>query len=204
MFDKILIANRGEIAVRIMATCREMGIRTVAVYSEVDRDALHVLEADETVLLGLAEPSESYLNVDRIIEAAKTTGAQAIHPGYGFLAENASFAERCVNEKIVFIGPPAQAIRDLGDKDRCPAHHAAQRGCRSSPGMMQPEEDTKKLAKEAEKTATRFLIKAAGGGGGKGMRVVPTPKEFMTPAYQPPARPGAPSASRHLPGEVHR
>ena len=116
MFDKILIANRGEIAVRIIATCREMGIKTVAVYSEADRDALHVLEADQAVCLGPSEPAESYLNMDKIIAAAKQTGAQAIHPGYGFLAENPLFAQRCEQEGVVFIGPPAQAIRDLGDK----------------------------------------------------------------------------------------
>ena len=177
MFDKILIANRGEIAVRIMATCREMGIKTVAVYSGVDREALHVLEADEAVLLGPAEPSESYLNVDRIIEAAQATGARAIHPGYGFLAENASFAERCEKERIVFIGPPAKAIRDLGDKT------VARRTMQGSgvpviPGMMNPEGDTTKLAKEAERIGYPVLIKAAGGGGGKGMRVVRDPKEF--------------------------
>ncbi|HPI94529.1 MAG TPA: acetyl-CoA carboxylase biotin carboxylase subunit [Deltaproteobacteria bacterium] len=177
MFEKILIANRGEIAVRIMATCREMGIRTVAVYSEADREALHVLEADEAVLLGPAEPSQSYLNMDRIIAAAKETGAQAIHPGYGFLAENASFADRCEGEKIVFIGPPAKAIRDLGDKT------VARRTMQGSgvpviPGMLQPEEDPKKLSKEANEIGYPVLIKAAGGGGGKGMRVVRGPEDF--------------------------
>jgi acetyl-CoA carboxylase, biotin carboxylase subunit len=177
MFDKILIANRGEIAVRIMATCREMGIRTVAVYSEADRDALHVLEADQAVLLGPSEPSESYLNMDRIIAAAKSTGAQAIHPGYGFLAENALFAERCEEAGVVFIGPPAKAIRDLGDKT------VARRTMQGSgvpviPGMMKPEEDTATLVLEAQKIGYPVLIKAAGGGGGKGMRVVRSPEEF--------------------------
>ena len=116
MFDKILIANRGEIVVRVIATCREMGIKTVAVYSEADRSALHVLEADQAVCLGPSAPAESYLNMDKIIAAAEQTGAQAIHPGYGFLAENFLFAKRCTEEGFVFIGPPAQAVRDLGDK----------------------------------------------------------------------------------------
>jgi acetyl-CoA carboxylase, biotin carboxylase subunit len=177
MFEKILIANRGEIAVRVMATCREMGIRTVAVYSEADRDALHVLEADQSVLLGSSEPTESYLNMDKIITAAKTTGAQAIHPGYGFLAENALFAERCEEAGVVFIGPPAKAIRDLGDKT------VARRTMQGSgvpviPGMMKPEDDTAKLILEAQKIGYPVLIKASGGGGGKGMRVVRTPEEF--------------------------
>ena len=116
MFKKILIANRGEIAVRIMRTCQEMGIATVAVCSDADRHALHALEADEAVPIGPAEPSKSYLDIDRIVDAAKQTGAEAVHPGYGFLAENAAFAERCEREGIVFIGPPAQVIRSLGDK----------------------------------------------------------------------------------------
>ncbi len=177
MFDKILIANRGEIAVRIIATCREMGIKTVAVYSEADRDALHVLEADQAVCLGPSEPVESYLNMDKIIAAAKKTGAQAIHPGYGFLAENPSFAQRCELEGIVFVGPPAQAIRDLGDKT-----HARRTMIKSGvpviPGMMQPETDPHVLAREAGQIGYPVLIKAAAGGGGKGMRVVRSPGDF--------------------------
>ena len=117
MFKKVLIANRGEIAVRIIRTCREMGIKTVAVYSEVDKTALHVLEADEAVGSGFGgAESQSYLNIDRLLAAARKTGAEAIHPGYGFLAENPVFAERCQQAGVVFIGPPAQAIRDLGNK----------------------------------------------------------------------------------------
>lgn len=177
MFDKILIANRGEIAVRIMATCREMGIRTVAVYSDADRDALHVLEADQAVFLGPADPLESYLNMDKIVLAAKETGARAIHPGYGFLAENAVFAGRCEQEGIVFVGPPARAIRDLGDKT------VARRTMQGSgvpviPGMMEPEGDVKKLAREADRIGYPVLIKAAAGGGGKGMRVVSSVADF--------------------------
>ena len=177
MFDKILIANRGEIAVRIIATCREMGIKTVAVYSEADRDALHVLEADQSVCLGPSEPVESYLNMDKIITAAKQTGAHAIHPGYGFLAENPLFAQRCEEEGVVFVGPPAQAIRDLGDKT-----HARRTMIKSGvpviPGMMQPEADQDVLAREADKIGYPVLIKAAAGGGGKGMRVVRQPGDF--------------------------
>jgi acetyl-CoA carboxylase biotin carboxylase subunit len=181
MFDKILIANRGEIAVRIIATCREMGIRTVAVYSEADRDALHVLEADEAVCLGPAEPAESYLNMDRIMDAAGKTGAEAIHPGYGFLAENPAFAERCEKEGVVFIGPPSQAIRDLGDKT------VARRIMMESavpviPGMMQPEANPDILAREAERIGYPVIIKAAAGGGGKGMRIVRTPEAFREAA----------------------
>jgi len=177
-FDKILIANRGEIAVRIIATCREMGIRTVAVYSDVDGDALHVLEADEAFALGPAEPAESYLNMDKILAAARQHGAQAIHPGYGFLAENPVFAERCEQAGIVFIGPPAKAVRDLGDKT------VARRTMTGSgipviPGMMEPESDHQKLTREAEKIGYPVLIKASAGGGGKGMRVVRTPTDFL-------------------------
>jgi len=171
MFEKILIANRGEIVVRIIATCREMGIKTVAVFSEADRAALHVREADQAVCLGPSEPAESYLNIDKIMAAAKQTGAQAIHPGYGFLAENPLFAERCHEEKIVFIGPPARAIRDLGDKT------VARRTMMNSgvpviPGMMQAKADPDELMKEAKMIGYPVLMKAAAGGGGKGMRIV--------------------------------
>jgi acetyl-CoA carboxylase, biotin carboxylase subunit len=177
MFKKILIANRGEIAVRIMATAREMGIATVAVFSDVDREALHVLEADQAVHLGPSEPAESYLDMDRIIEAARSTGAEAIHPGYGFLAENAAFAERCASEGIVFIGPPAQAIRDLGDKTVA-RRTMTRSGVPVIPGMMEPSTDQDVLSKEAESIGYPVLIKAAAGGGGKGMRAVKTASEF--------------------------
>jgi acetyl-CoA carboxylase biotin carboxylase subunit len=171
MFDKILIANRGEIVVRIIATCREMGIKTVAVYSEADQAALHVLEADQAVCLGPSSPSESYLNMDKIIAAARQTGAQAIHPGYGFLAENSLFAERCREEGVVFIGPPAQAIRDLGDKTVA-RRTMVNSGIPVIPGMMQAEADSDVLMKEAELIGYPVLIKAAAGGGGKGMRIL--------------------------------
>jgi acetyl/propionyl-CoA carboxylase alpha subunit len=116
MFRTVLIANRGEIAVRVMRTCREMGIATVAVYSDADRNARHVLEADRAVYLGAAAPSESYLNADRIIAAARETGAEAIHPGYGFLSEKATFAAACAEAGLVFIGPPPEAMRAMGSK----------------------------------------------------------------------------------------
>jgi len=171
MFEKILIANRGEIVVRIIATCREMGIKTVAVYSEADKAALHVLEADQAVCLGPSAPAESYLNMDKIMAAAKQTGAQAIHPGYGFLAENPLFAERCQEEGVVFIGPSAQAIRDLGDKTVA-RRTMINSGVPVIPGMMQAEADPDVLMKEAELIGYPVLIKAAAGGGGKGMRIV--------------------------------
>jgi acetyl-CoA carboxylase biotin carboxylase subunit len=171
MFDKILIANRGEIVVRIIATCREMGIKTVAVYSEADRTALHVLEADQAVYLGPSSPAESYLNMDKIMAAAKQTGAQAIHPGYGFLAENPLFAERCQKEGVVFIGPPTHAIRDLGDKTVA-RRTMINSGVPVIPGMTQAEADPNELMKEAELIGYPVLIKAAAGGGGKGMRIV--------------------------------
>jgi acetyl-CoA carboxylase, biotin carboxylase subunit len=177
MFEKILIANRGEIAVRIIATCREMGIKSVAVYSEVDRDALHVLEADQAVYLGAAEPAASYLNIDKILTAARDCGAQAIHPGYGFLAENPVFARKCGEEGIVFIGPPAKVIRDLGDKTIARRTMAGS-GVPVIPGMMEPQNDGAKLARKADGIGYPVIIKAASGGGGKGMRVVRSSADF--------------------------
>lgn len=171
MFDKIVIANRGEIAVRLIRTCREMGIKTVAVYSEADTLALHVLEADETVFLGPSEPSQSYLNSNLLIEAARKTGAKAIHPGYGFLAENADFAEACKRAGIVFVGPPGPVIRDLGNKTVA-RRIMAEAGVPVIPGMMKTTTDPKILTEEAEKIGYPVIIKAEAGGGGKGMRIV--------------------------------
>ncbi|MCG6534383.1 MAG: acetyl-CoA carboxylase biotin carboxylase subunit [Syntrophales bacterium LBB04] len=177
MFSKVLVANRGEIALRVMKTCREMGISTVAVYSEADRQAAHVWRADQAVFLGGAEPAESYLNIERILAAAKETGAEAIHPGYGFLAENPDFAERCEQEGLVFIGPPPRVIRELGDKTiaRRTVMHS---GVPVIPGMTKPEADPQVLAREAAEIGYPVLIKAAAGGGGKGMRVVTSTREF--------------------------
>ena len=177
MFKKILIANRGEIARRIMYTCREMGVATVAVYSDVDRNAVHVLEADQAVHLGDAEPAESYLNIDKIIAAAKETEAEAIHPGYGFLAENADFAERCEQNGLIFIGPPAPVIRELGDKTVA-RQTMIKNGVPVIPGMTRPESDPETIAREADGLGYPVLIKAAAGGGGKGMRVVQTQAEI--------------------------
>ena len=177
MFKKILIANRGEIALRVMRTCREMDIATVAVYSDVDTRALHVLEADEAVHIGPAEPSKSYLDIDRILAAARQTGAEAIHPGYGFLSENAPFAERCAREGFVFIGPPAGVIRDLGDK--ITARQIMQKGgVPVIPGMTEAAGDPAAWAAHADEIGYPVLIKAAAGGGGKGMRVVTDPADL--------------------------
>jgi len=161
-----------------MNTCREMGIATVAVYSEADRKAIHVLKADQAVFLGGSDPSESYLNIDKIISAARQTGAEAIHPGYGFMAENPLFAERCEQEGLIFIGPPSKAIRELGDKTIA-RRTVTGSGVPVIPGMNKPESDTRALAGEAEKIGYPVLIKAAAGGGGKGMRVVTSPKDFQ-------------------------
>ncbi len=177
MFRKILIANRGEIAVRIIRTCTEMGIATVSVYSSADEGALHVLESDESFFLGDAEPSRSYLNIDKIIDAAKQTGAQAIHPGYGFLAENPLLAERCLQEGIVFIGPPPNVIRDLGKKTIARSI-MKEANVPVIPGMTEPSTDIAELALEAERIGYPVMVKAVAGGGGKGMREVADPAGF--------------------------
>jgi len=171
MFKKILIANRGEIAVRVIKACQEMGIKTIAVYSEADEKALHVQLADEAVLLGPPPPLESYLNIDKVIAAAQERGADAIHPGYGFLAENSKFAERCEQEGIVFIGPGSQSMALLGDKIRSRQTMAAA-GIPIIPGMHQRVDNIEQLRSEAETIGYPVLIKASAGGGGKGMRVV--------------------------------
>jgi acetyl-CoA carboxylase biotin carboxylase subunit len=171
MFKKILIANRGEIAVRIIRTCREIGIQTTAVYSKADVAAAHVLEADEAVLLGESEPSKSYLNIDRVMNAAEKTGADAIHPGYGFLAENPDFAESCETSGIIFIGPPSRVIRDLGNKTLARTI-MKKAGVPVIPGMLEATTETAVLYREAERMGYPVLVKAVAGGGGKGMRVV--------------------------------
>jgi acetyl-CoA carboxylase biotin carboxylase subunit len=177
MFKKILIANRGEIAVRIMRTCREMGIGTVAVYSEADSAALHVKTAAEAIFIGSSMPSESYLNFDRIIAAAKEGGAEAIHPGYGFLSENDKFALRCAQEGIAFIGPPPAVIKALGDKTE--ARRIMQEGnVPVIPGMIAPEDNLAEISRYASQIGYPVIIKAAAGGGGKGMRVVKSPEEL--------------------------
>lgn len=177
MFKKILIANRGEIACRVMETAAKLGIKTVAVYSEADAAARHVEMADEAVLIGPAEVSESYLKADLILEVARETGAEAIHPGYGFLSENAGFAEKCEAAGIAFIGPPAAAIRAMGLKDAAKAL-MVKAGVPVVPGYHGEGQDPDMLAKEAEKIGYPVLIKAVAGGGGKGMRRVDSAKEF--------------------------
>ncbi|MBS3934083.1 MAG: acetyl/propionyl/methylcrotonyl-CoA carboxylase subunit alpha [Truepera sp.] len=177
MFDKILIANRGEIACRIIKTARRLAIRTVAVYSEADAHALHVRLADEAVLIGPAAARESYLASERIITAAKVTGAQAIHPGYGFLAENETFCRACQEAGIVFIGPPAAAIRAMGSKSEAKQLMAAI-GVPIAPGYHGDDQDPARLRREADAIGYPVLIKAAAGGGGKGMRLVMKPEDF--------------------------
>ncbi|MGX6446866.1 acetyl/propionyl/methylcrotonyl-CoA carboxylase subunit alpha [Patulibacter sp. S7RM1-6] len=189
MFEKILVANRGEIAIRIMRACEELGIKTVAVYSELDRDALHVQRADEAYLLGPAEASASYLNVDRIVEVVKESGAQAVHPGYGFLAENAPFARRLEEEGITFIGPPASAIDAMGSKTK--ARELMQKaGVPIVPGTTEPVEtyeDALRIAKD--EIGFPVAVKAASGGGGKGFRVALT-EEKLKDAFEGASREG--------------
>jgi acetyl-CoA carboxylase biotin carboxylase subunit len=176
MFKKILIANRGEIAVRIIRACREMGIATVGVFSEADEKALHVLYADEAVSLGATPATRSYLNIDKLIAAAKATRAEAIHPGYGFLSENADFAKRCGDAGITFIGPPESVIRSLGDKTTA-RRIMMESGVPVIPGSAQAA-DPGELAAEADRIGYPVMLKAAGGGGGKGMRVVSSRQEL--------------------------
>jgi acetyl-CoA carboxylase biotin carboxylase subunit len=171
VFDKLLIANRGEIAVRILRACRELGIRSAAVYSEADQDALHVRWADESCCIGAAPAAESYLNGNRIIETALRCGAQAIHPGYGFLSENADFAAACHRAGLVFVGPKPEAIRLMGDK--AAARETMRRaGVPVLPGKHCPGNSEKDLLRAAREVGYPLLIKATYGGGGKGMRIV--------------------------------
>ena len=180
MFDKILIANRGEIALRVQRACRELGIRTVAVHSEADREAKYVKLADESVCIGPAPSSQSYLNVPAVISAAEVTDAQAIHPGYGFLSENADFAERVEQSGFVFIGPRAETIRLMGDK--VSAKDAMRKaGVPCVPGSEGAlPDDPAEIIKIAKHIGYPVIIKAAGGGGGRGMRVVHTEAALLT------------------------
>ena len=171
MFDKILIANRGEIARRIARTAKRMGVKTVAVYSEADHEARHARECDEAVFIGPAAAGESYLCAPRIIDAARKTGAEAVHPGYGFLSENPAFAEACADANLTFIGPPADAIRAMGCKSEA-KEIMAKAGVPVVAGYQGEAQDAKTLRAAAEQTGYPLLIKAVAGGGGKGMRVV--------------------------------
>jgi len=177
-FKKILVANRGEIAVRVIRACREMGIRTVAVYSECDRRSLHVLLADEAVSIGPAPAVDSYLRMDRIIEAARSTGAEAVHPGYGFLAENAAFARACADAGLVFIGPNADALELVGDKVRA-RRTMEKAGVPIIPGMSAVPSDKAEFAAAARKLGYPVIVKASAGGGGKGMRIVHEEKDLL-------------------------
>jgi 3-methylcrotonyl-CoA carboxylase alpha subunit len=177
MFERVLVANRGEIAVRVMAACQELGIRAIAVYSEADGDALHVRRANEAYQIGPAPAVQSYLSIPAVLAAARASRAQAIHPGYGFLSENAEFAQACADAGFVFIGPPPAAMRLMGSKIAAKrAVEAA--GVPTVPGYMGPTRDAKALLKEAQRIGFPLLIKASAGGGGKGMRVVATAGEF--------------------------
>jgi acetyl-CoA/propionyl-CoA carboxylase, biotin carboxylase, biotin carboxyl carrier protein len=177
VFEKVLIANRGEISIRVARTLKEMGIGSVAVYSEIERDAPHVREADEAFRLGPASPSESYLNVEKILEVAQSAGAEAIHPGYGFLAENAPFAAACEKAKVTFIGPPAKAIEAMGSKTE--ARQIMQKaGVPIVPGATEPVKDVAEAKKQANEIGYPIACKAAGGGGGKGFRVAQSEDEL--------------------------
>ncbi len=171
MIQKILIANRGEIALRVMRTCREMGIKTVAVYSDADRKAKHVLYAEEAYYIGASPSNESYLVIDKIIEACKNTGADAVHPGYGFLSEKAEFAERCKKEGITFIGPSAYAMNTMGDKITARKTMIAAK-VPVVPGTTEKLTDEKEALKIIKEIGLPVIIKASAGGGGKGMRLV--------------------------------
>ena len=188
MFEKVLVANRGEIAIRVMRTLKEMGIVSVGVYSEADRGAPHTEEADEARLLGPPAPSESYLSVDRLLETANEAGAEAIHPGYGFLAENAEFAAACAEAGVAFIGPPASAIEAMGSKTRA-RELMSKAGVPIVPGTTSPVESVADAKKKAKEIGYPVACKAAGGGGGKGFRVARSEKE-LPDAFEGAAREG--------------
>ena len=176
-FRKILVANRGEIAVRVVRACREMGIRTVAVFSEPDRAALHVRLAEEACFIGPAPSSESYLSIDRILEAAEASGAEAVHPGYGFLSENAAFARACEEKGLVFIGPRSETIALMGEKTAA-RREAVAAGVPVVPGTLEPLTDEATIGREAARIGFPIMLKAAAGGGGKGMRLVGSADEL--------------------------
>ena len=188
MFTRVLVANRGEIAVRVIRALDELGIESVAVYSEADRDAQHVKRATEAYLLGPGPASESYLNVDKLLEVIEQSGAEAVHPGYGFLAENAAFARRLEEAGVTFIGPPASAIDAMGSKTK--ARELMQgAGVPIVPGTTEPVESIEAAAKIAEEIGFPIAVKAAGGGGGKGFRVALEPDK-LSDAFEGAAREG--------------
>jgi acetyl-CoA/propionyl-CoA carboxylase biotin carboxyl carrier protein len=189
MFSKVLIANRGEIAVRVIRACEELGIATVAVYSELDRDAIHVIRADEAYLLGPGPAPESYLNIDKLLDAIERSGAEAVHPGYGFLAENATFASALEERGITFIGPPSSAIEAMGSKTRA-RELMAEAGVPIVPGTTEPVSSVQEARKLISKTiGYPVAVKAAGGGGGKGFRVADS-EDALAEAFEGASREG--------------
>ena len=187
MFRTLLIANRGEIACRIARTARRMGIATVAVFSAADADALHVTTADRAIPIGPAAARDSYLNIERIIDAAKRTGADAIHPGYGFLSENPNFADACDAAGLIFVGPPAAAMRAMGSKSAAKA--LMQRSdVPLLPGYHGERQDPEFLADQAARVGFPVVIKAVSGGGGRGMRVVASRQPNSRPHWHPHSR----------------
>src|ERR1700751_4254550 len=178
MFNKILVANRGEIALRVICACKELGIATVAVYSEADRNSLHVRFADEAVCIGPPRSSESYLNIPHVISAAEITNVDAIHPGYGFLSENANFAKVCEASEITFIGPRPEIIEMMGEKDRA-RREVKSAGLPTIPGSDGAIEGEEQLAKEAANIGYPLILKAVAGGGGRGMRGGRKPGELL-------------------------
>jgi acetyl-CoA carboxylase biotin carboxylase subunit len=181
MFRKILIANRGEIALRVICACKELGIQTVAVYSEADKNSLHVRFADEAVCIGPPRSGDSYLNIPQVISAAEITDVDAIHPGYGFLSENANFAEVCEASHITFIGPPSESIRLMGEKDRA-RREMSKAGVPIVPGTDGPVADEDAALEAAREIGYPLMIKAVAGGGGRGMRIVRS-KDELLPAF---------------------
>ncbi len=179
MFKKILIANRGEIAVRVIRACREMGIATVAIYSDVDRAALHVRKADEAYHIGPPQASESYLRVDKILDVAKRSGAEAIHPGYGFLSENATFAQACADAGVKFIGPTPSSMEMMGSKTRA-RQEMEKAGVPLVPGTSRGLESPEEAERVAERIGYPVMLKASAGGGGKGMRLVHSRDELRS------------------------
>jgi acetyl-CoA carboxylase biotin carboxylase subunit len=180
-FKKILVANRGEIAVRVIRACREMGIASVAVFSAADRGARHVRLADEALPVGPAPAADSYLRIDRVMEAARTTGAEAVHPGYGFLAENAGFARACEEAGLVFIGPRSETIALMGEKTSA-RRLAVEAGLPVVPGTLEPLADDAAIRREAERIGFPLMLKAAAGGGGKGLRLVTSAADLASAA----------------------
>jgi acetyl/propionyl-CoA carboxylase alpha subunit len=181
LFRRLLVANRGEIALRVMRTARELGIETVAVYSDADRNALHVRRADHAFRLGPPPPKESYLRIDRLIEAAKSTGCDAVHPGYGFLSENAAFSAACEQAGIVFVGPSPHAIKAMGDKVEA-RKIAFAAGVPLVPGLKEDVRDGAVMAAKAREIGYPVMLKAAAGGGGKGIRIVRAEKGLVEAA----------------------